>query len=67
MRGEVLLKQKDTIQAYRDFDLAIEMDKYDPDAWTSRAILKLQQAKYTEAESDLNQAIHLNVKMQLTT
>ena len=28
-------KTKDTIQAYRDFDLAIEMDKSDPDAWTS--------------------------------
>lgn len=31
MRGEVSLKQNDTIQALRDFDKAIDMDRYDPD------------------------------------
>lgn len=41
---------------------AIEMDKYDPDAWASRAIVRLQQGKYAEAESDLNHATHLNAK-----
>ena len=29
MRGEVSLKQNDTIQALRDFDKAIDMDRYD--------------------------------------
>lgn len=33
MRGEVSLKQNDTIQALRDFDKAIDMDRYDPDGW----------------------------------
>ena len=46
----------------KDFDLAIEMDKYDGDAWASRAILNLQQERYKEAEGDLDQAIHLTPK-----
>ena len=33
MRGEVALKQQDTLRALNDFNTAIEMDKYDPDAW----------------------------------
>ena len=32
MRGEVALKQQDTLRALNDFNTAIEMDKYDPDA-----------------------------------
>lgn len=36
MRGEVALKQQDTLRALNDFNTAIEMDKYDPDAWASR-------------------------------
>ena len=48
MRGEVSLKQKDTIQALNDFEKAIEMDRYDPDGWGARAIVRLQQGKYAE-------------------
>lgn len=66
MRGEVALKQQDTLRALNDFNTAIEMDKYDPDAWASRAIVRLQQGKYAEAESDLNHATHLNAKMPET-
>ena len=62
MRGEVNLKQNDTIQALKDFDTAIDMDRYDPDSWAARAIVRLQQADYKEAESDLDQAIHLSVR-----
>ena len=54
MRGEVSLKQNDTIQALRDFDKAIDMDRYDPDGWGARAIVRLQQGKYKEAEADLD-------------
>lgn len=50
MRGEVNLKQNDTIQALKDFDTAIDMDRYDPDSWAARAIVRLQQADYKEAE-----------------
>ncbi|MCB5392451.1 hypothetical protein LIP47_17055, partial [Eggerthella lenta] len=39
-----------------------ELDKYDPDAWAARAIVKLQQAKYAEAEADFNRAIPLSAK-----
>ena len=62
MRGEVNLKQNDTIQALKDFDTAIDMDRYDPDGWAARAIVRLQQSKYKEAENDLDQAIHLSAR-----
>lgn len=45
-----------------DFNKALELDKYDPDAWAARAIVKLQQAKYAEAEADFNRAIPLSAK-----
>ena len=51
MRGEVDLKQKDTIAAEKDFGHAIEIDRYDPDTWASRAILRLQQQKYKRCRS----------------
>lgn len=38
MRGEVSLQQKDTVAALKDFNTALELDKYDPDAWSARAI-----------------------------
>lgn len=60
MRGEIALKQQDTVNAMKDFDLAIELDKYDADTWASRAIVHLQTEAFDEAETDLTQAIHLN-------
>ncbi|KAA6343434.1 Lipopolysaccharide assembly protein B [termite gut metagenome] len=62
MRGEVALRQNDTIRALQAFTIAIDMDKYDPDTWASRAIVKLQQAKYSEAETDLDNALRMNVR-----
>ena len=62
MRGEVSLRQNDTIQALADFDKAIEMDRYDPDGWGARAVVRIQQGKYKEAEDDLDNAIHLSVR-----
>ncbi|MDR2860094.1 MAG: tetratricopeptide repeat protein [Mediterranea sp.] len=62
MRGEVMLKQNDTIRALQNFDIAVDMDKYEPDVWAARAILKLRQAKYTEAETDLDNALRLNAR-----
>ena len=40
MRGEVYLQKKDTLKAVDDFNYAIQLDKYDPDVWTARAIRK---------------------------
>lgn len=62
MRGEVNLRQNDTINALKDFDKAIELDRYDADGWSARALVKLQQKQYKEAENDLDQAIRLSVK-----
>ncbi|NDV67202.1 tetratricopeptide repeat protein [Bacteroides sp. 224] len=62
MRGEVALRQQDTIRALRDFDIAIDIDRYDPDVWASRAIVRLQKGDYAEAESDLDRAVHLSTK-----
>ena len=53
MRTEVSLKQKDTLQAMTDADKAIEMDRYNPDTWSSRGMLFLQRGKYKDAETDL--------------
>ena len=33
---------KRQIQALKDFDKAIDMDRYDPDGWAARAIVRLQ-------------------------
>lgn len=62
MRGEVSLKQNDTIAALKDFDHAIETDRYDAGGWGARAIVRLQQGKYKEAEADLDQSIHLSAR-----
>jgi tetratricopeptide (TPR) repeat protein len=62
MRAEVSLEQKDTLAAERDYDHAIELDRFDPDTWASRAMLRLQQEHYKEAEDDLDQAVHLSVR-----
>ncbi len=62
MRGEVALRQQDTIRALADFDRAIEMDRYDADGWASRAMVSLSQKKYSEAEADLDQAIRLSAR-----
>ena len=45
MRGEVALRQNDTIQALKDFERVIEMDRYDPDGWSARAVVRLQQGE----------------------
>jgi tetratricopeptide (TPR) repeat protein len=60
MNGEVSLLQKDTTQALQYFEQAIDIDKYDPDGWAARSIVRLQQGKYADAESDLSQAIRLS-------
>ena len=58
----MFLQQKDTVAALADFNKALELDKYDPDAWSARAIVRLQQARYAEAESDLDRAVRLSAK-----
>lgn len=62
MRGEVDLKQKDTLMAVNDFNRALEIDRYDPDTWASRGMLNLMRKSYKEAENDLSQAIYLSVR-----
>ena len=45
-----------------DADKAIEMDRYNPDTWSSRGMLFLQRGKYKDAETDLTEAIRLSVR-----
>ena len=58
--GVPSIMNPDTVAALKDFNTALELDKYDPDAWSARAIVRLQQSNYAEAESDLDRAIHLS-------
>ena len=46
----------------KDFGKAIEIDRYDADTWASRAILRLQQQRYKDAEADLDHAIRLSTR-----
>jgi tetratricopeptide (TPR) repeat protein len=62
MKGEIALKQKDTIQALANYGTAIQMDHYDAEAYTARGIIKLSQSKYKDAEGDLSESIKLSGK-----
>ena len=53
--GRVSLQQKDTVAALKDFNTALELDKYDPDAWSGKGVLSAcSSPTNAEAESDLD-------------
>ena len=60
MRAQVHVQQKDTAAAMRDIGECLAVDKYDPDVYSMRAILYLQQGRYAEAEEDLSYSIRLH-------
>ena len=62
MRGEVSLKQNDTIQALRDFDKAIDMDRYDPDGWGREPLYVSSRESIKRLKLILDQSIHLSAK-----
>lgn len=59
MRAQVHIQQNDTVAALADIAESMALDKYDPDVYSMRAIVYLQQERYAEAEADLTYAIHL--------
>lgn len=59
MRARIHLQKNDTIAAYADLSESLKQDKYDPDVYSVRALLYMQQQKYAEAEEDLSSAIYL--------
>lgn len=60
MRAQVRVQQKDTVAAMRDISESLSIDKYDPDVYSMRAILYLEQGRYAEAEEDLTYSIRLH-------
>ena len=59
IRAQVHIQQGDTAAAYEDIHESMAIDKYDAAVYSMRAILRLQQSRYDEAEEDLTYAIHL--------
>lgn len=59
IRAQVHIQQGDTAAAHKDIDESMAIDKYDAAVYSMRAILRLQENGYAEAEEDLTQAIHL--------
>lgn len=59
MRAQIHIQQNDTVAALKDIAESMALDKYDPDVYSMRAILYLQQKRYAEAEEDLTYALHL--------
>lgn len=59
MMAQLHIQQKDTTAALRDIRESISINKYDPDVYSMRAIVYMQQERYADAEEDLTYAIHL--------
>ena len=62
MKTEVLLKQGDTITAEQYTDKALDVDRYDMHALSTKAALLMHREEYAEAESSLNEAIRIQPK-----
>ena len=59
LKAEVCMLQKDTIAGARYLDRSLELDPYDGEAWTMRAMISLSQRKWRDADTQLSKAIHL--------
>lgn len=62
MRAEVLLLQKDTVQALEALNKSIEIDEYDGAVWATKSNIYLSKEQWKSAEEALNKAIHLKPK-----
>jgi len=59
LKSEVCLQQKDTVQAEHFLDRSLELDPYDGEAWTVRAMMSLNKKKWRDADQQLTEAIRL--------
>ena len=61
LKSQVNLEMGDTAQAYAYADEAVKRDPYESAYWSVRAMIELRREEYSEAESDLTQAIRLGI------
>ena len=54
--------QKDTTKAIAALDKSLEVDPYDGNLWSQRAIISLSRKEWKESEEYLSKAIHLQPK-----
>lgn len=59
MKGDIALREKDTLAAITYVDKALEIDKYDANVWAARGQINLMLEKYADAEKDLDEATYL--------
>ena len=59
LKCEVCLQQKDTVAGAEFLDKSLELDPYDGEAWTVRAMMSLARRKWKDADQQLSRAIHL--------
>ena len=63
-RSQFWLERKDTLNAIKDIDKAISLDKHLSYAYAQRAIIKFQFTKdYEDALADMNEALRLDPNM----
>lgn len=60
VKGAMYTESGDTIKAFKNYDHAIELDKYEPQAYSMRGILYYHTQQYDSALVDINEAINLD-------
>ncbi len=63
VKAGVCLLQKDTTDAVKWLDKALELDPYDSEGWMTRASISLARQDWKEADQQLSKVIHLKPKM----
>ena len=62
MKADVYMLQNDTVQAIAALEKSLEIDPYDGNLWSQRAIISLSRQEWKESEEYLSKAIHLQPK-----
>ena len=62
MRADLLTQKKDLVNAGKDLNKAITLDKNNPDTYLSKAKLAIAQNKMSTVMPDLNKAIEMGIK-----
>ena len=63
LKAQVYLLQGDTLKADTWLNKSLDVDPYDADAWTSRAMIGISRQRWADADKYLSRAIHLKPKM----
>ena len=58
-KGRLQLMNKDTLAAFYTFDNLVNLDKYNPETWSARALLNIIMNRRDNALDDYNQSIKL--------